>query len=246
MNRRDAQTPTGQGEASSTSAPPCPGGPDDWLVWQLADSAFPTGGFAHSGGLEAACQHGAVRGGTELSGFLRVALTQLVYSALPFVHAAFTGAGRFEDLDRTCDAFLANHVTNRASRLQGQAFLAAAENAFAIPAVTRFRDELRNAGWPGHLAPVFGCVAQRLQLGADTTARLFVFLHLRSWISAAVRLNVVGPLEGQRLQHGLGPEAGRAAARFGAATVDEAAQTAPALELWQGAQDRLYSRLFQT
>ena len=27
---------------------------DSWLVWQIADSGFPTGGFAHSGGLEAA------------------------------------------------------------------------------------------------------------------------------------------------------------------------------------------------
>ena len=32
----------------------------DWLFWQLADSAFPTGGFAHSWGLEAAWQSGEV------------------------------------------------------------------------------------------------------------------------------------------------------------------------------------------
>ena len=31
-----------------------------WRVLQLADSGFPTGGFAHSGGLESAVQHGSV------------------------------------------------------------------------------------------------------------------------------------------------------------------------------------------
>jgi len=29
-------------------------------------------------------------------------------------------------------------------------------------------------------------------------------------------------------------------------SLDDIAQTAPSLELWQGAQDRLYSRLFQS
>lgn len=28
--------------------------PSDWIAWQLCDSAFPAGAFAHSGGLEAA------------------------------------------------------------------------------------------------------------------------------------------------------------------------------------------------
>ena len=32
----------------------------DWLTWQLVDSAFPTGAFAHSWGLEAAWQQGEV------------------------------------------------------------------------------------------------------------------------------------------------------------------------------------------
>jgi len=219
---------------------------NEWLLWQLADSAFPTGGFAHSGGLEAAYQHQAVRGGTELTGYLRTALNQLAHASLPFVHAAFINEPAFAEVDLRCDAFLSNHVTNRASRLQGQALLATCERVFASTALQQFHDEVVEAGLPTHSAPIWGKVVRTLELSPASTARLFVFTQLRGWISAAVRLNVVGPLEGQRVQHGLAAEAERCAAQFGDVTLEDICQTAPLLDLWQGTQDRLYSRLFQT
>ena len=37
----------------------------DWAVWQLVDPLLPTGGFAHSQGLEAAAHAGLVAGGDE-------------------------------------------------------------------------------------------------------------------------------------------------------------------------------------
>src|SRR6266853_826452 len=101
-----------------------------WLLWQLADSAFPTGGFAHSAGLEAAWQHGEIRTATELRQWLFASLNQLACTALPFVNAAFAEPQRLTELDQLFDAFTSNHVANRASRLQGKALLGSAERIF--------------------------------------------------------------------------------------------------------------------
>ena len=76
--------------------------------------------------------------------------------------------------------------------------------------------------------------------------RLFFFNHLRGTLAAAVRLNLVGPMEAQILQRRLAPVAEEILHRCESLTLDDLAQTSPLLDLWQGAHDRLYSRLFQT
>jgi urease accessory protein len=93
---------------------------------------------------------------------------------------------------------------------------------------------------------VFGAVMRSLDIPHDTVARLFVFTHLRSVIASAVRLNIVGPMEGQTIQFQLSDQAESVALHGATLTLEDLAQTAPLLDLWQGAQDRLYSRLFQS
>ena len=226
-------------------------GTDDFLLWQLADSAFPTGGFAHSAGLEAAWQHGEVRNRAELLAFMETNLHLLGRAALPFVNTAYDEPARLADLDQLCNAFLSNHVANRASRLQGRAFLTAVERIFigaraARPPVSD-DDGGRAARAPfAHFAPVFGACLRKLAIPRDTALRLFFFNHLRAVLAAAVRLNIVGPMEAQVLQHRLSSLAVEMAARSATFTLADLAQTAPLLDLWQGAQDRLYSRLFQS
>src|SRR5256885_14226395 len=85
----------------------------DFTLWQLADSAFPTGGFAHSAGLEAAWQHGEVRNRAELLTFLETNLRQVGRVALPFVNTAYDEAERVAGLGRDCGAFFFNHGGDR-------------------------------------------------------------------------------------------------------------------------------------
>lgn len=216
---------------------PTDGGSDALLLWQLADSAFPTGSFGHSGGLEAAVQMGAVPGPSELEAYLHAALVQCGHSSLLLAIAAHTDPDRLPDLDALADAFLINHVANRASRLQGQTFRAAAERCLGV--------SLPETPW-NHQAPVFGGATRRLHLPLETAARLYLFLQLRCWISAAIRLGIIGPLHAQTLQHDFAPTLEQVLAASLQRSIDDLTQTSPLLELWQGTHDRLYSRLFQS
>lgn len=213
----------------------------EFVVWQLIDSAFPTGGFAHSSGLEAAWLHGEVRGRTEVISFLESGLNQVGWAGLPLATAAFVEPGRLVDFDSLCEAFTSNHVANRASRAQGRALLMAVERIFQ-PA-GKFTE---TSVVYGHFAPVFGACMGRLKISRDTMGRMFLFNHMRSVLAAAVRLNIVGPMEAQVLQHRLGPQVEEVLRQCGNLGIEDLAQTAPLLEIWQGAQDRLYSRLFQS
>ncbi len=224
---------------------------NDWLLWQLADSAFPTGGFAHSLGLEAAWQHGEVRNRTELVSFIEAGLQQLGHAALPFMSATFDSPEKLDEFDQLCDVFTMNHVANRASRAQGRAFLTAVERIFPARDVSSANGQSVPKRPEGrapfaHFAPVFGALMRELAVPRQTAARLFFFNHLRSVFAAAVRLNIIGPMEAQKLQQQLSLKAEEILIRCESLTLDDLAQTSPLLDLWQGAQDRLYSRLFQS
>jgi urease accessory protein len=216
-----------------------------WRFLQLADSAFPSGGFAHSAGLEAAVQAREVTDSAGLGRFARDALWQAGHFGLPLVRAAHADPGAILALDARADAFLANHVANRASRTQGRALFATATRIF--PAELRaLRAVAGNGGLKLHVAPLSGAVHQALGLGAEETLRLFLWTSMRGVLSAAVRLGLVGTHEAQVHQDWLAGSLEEVLAACGPLGTSSLSQTAPVADLLSAAHDRLYSRLFQS
>src|SRR5262249_27422073 len=97
-----------------------------WTLLQLADSAFPTGSFAHSAGLEAAAQAGEIDSVDGVRRFARDAVWQAGWGALPLVRGAYADPEALARLDARADAFPAQQVPTRASPTPGPAFLATA------------------------------------------------------------------------------------------------------------------------
>ena len=208
-----------------------------WRFLQLADSAFPTGGFAHSGGLEAAAQAGEVK---DLAAFTRAALWQAGHGALPLVHDAWTDPSALPRLDARADRFLANHVANRASRTQGGAFFSTCARVF--PAEAPSVPE----GLCMHLAPLWGVAFRALGMSLDETRALFLWSSARGVLSAGVRLGLAGTYEAQRMLVDLAPALDAVAEQCASLGAEDLAQPAPLLDLLHATHDRLHSRLFQS
>jgi len=109
-----------------------------------------------------------------------------------------------------------NHVTKRASRSQGVALLTLYTKGFSPPAslstafptardsfvgelVDRYKLRIRREEVQGHLPVCWGILTAALNTSLDRSLHLHLFLHARSLLSAAVRLNTIGPYASQQL-----------------------------------------------
>ena len=216
----------------------------DALVWQLVDSAFPTGAFAHSLGLESAWQHGEVVSRDDLRRFVEATILQTASGALPLVNAAHREPSRLPEWDALNDAFLTNAVANRASRQQGRTLLASASRIWPSPELGALQTQAHVLC--AHAAPISGVVCRALGVSLETTQHVVLFVAARGVLSAAVRLGVTGSYDAQRLQSECAGWSATVLARHRDAGPAELAQTAPIIDILQGAHDRLYSRLFQS
>ena len=191
---------------------------------QIADSAFPMGGYAYSYGLEAAVQRGLVSHVLQLKEYLHSFLRNAVFGELPFVADAFetedtigpvesgileaadapgertAGVDALESILRIYDATLFSPSMRNTSLAQGKNWLRTLAGLYPHPRWERLSRAARKNGAPLHFVPLFGWGARNIGLESGETRLLFLYMAVRDQLSAAVRLGVLGPMENARLQ----------------------------------------------
>lgn len=197
-----------------------------WLAMHITDSAFPGGALANSQGLESAVYHGLVckNDRDSLKSFINLTLEQAKSLMLPFVrtshqlhkHPAKEEKGRsnFGALDNLYHCMQSNEISRRSSTNQGKCFRRVMTETFPSQLANLLftnsssgHNELSSVIGPSvstplhyHFPPSFGLICGELGISLTTTDRMFMRMIMRDLISAAARLNIIGPIEGSQIQ----------------------------------------------
>jgi urease accessory protein len=160
----------------------------------LADGRFPSGGHAHSGGLEAAVAAGRVGDTATLAAFLRGRLHTSGLVAAALAAAVCTGADA-RDVDAAADARTPAPALRRASRSQGRALLRAARRMWPVSCP----DDV-------HHPVAFGAVARVAAVEPYDCALAVAYAAVSGPATAAVRLLGLDPYDVHAVIAQLGAE----------------------------------------
>lgn len=240
------------------------------LLLHLCDSLFPTGGFAHSGGLETATNDGRVASAEDLRQWMDVVLDDCLgrSDALAVVLAWRASTERRPDdpegldaldsldiLDTEVHALRPSSAARAASRAMGARLLKtwreihpelAPGSPLSGPAGGSAGPRTADARLT--LPVAFGCVCASAGIDARAAAEGYIYTRLAATVSSAMRLMPIGQTDAHAL---LARTLARVPATLDAieervARGDRPGAFAPAFDIATMAQQHVRSRMFLT
>jgi urease accessory protein len=207
----------------------------------LADGRLPTGGHAHSGGVETAVATGAVRTVEELREFCRGRLHTAGRTAAGLAAAAADGAD-LDQLDAEADARCASPALRATSRRLGRQAMRTARHLWWSQRLATVADIPHGP----HHPVAMGCLAAAAGLTPATAALLAATDSMTTPAAAAIRLLGLDPLRVYGALASLSAEADTVAGQAAvlAAAGELPSRSAPLLDVYAEQHTTLEAHYF--
>ena len=225
----------------------------------FSDSSLPVGSFIFSHGLESKYTLGLIRDETHLKQFIKETCYNLLSTSWPFVVKTFFTLENSSDLlndikciDLEIDSFYAtNSVFFKSSKIAGHGYI-----------TCLLKSKIRQDEWlieykkniisdqvSGNLPITFTIMGYYLDLSLKDLKFHMILSTVKNLVSAAVRLNIINAFSGLKMTLDFGSEITNLMSvnDFSKDLKDlEYFNTNPLLDIYQGRQEYLYSRLFHS
>jgi urease accessory protein len=219
---------------------------------QLSDSAFPSGRYTLSYGLEALVQSGYVTVPSASSTLIALLGDSVRLGAAPSDGLAFAcahrGAGVDLELIAQADARLTAvklpREAREASTRTGRAVLATASAAIGGSALHEYAERVRAGRSPGNHAVVVGVLSAQLGVPRAEAVAGELYAFASGWAAAAVRLGLVDHRRAQALLHRTRGVIADAAVEVVDGDVSRISSCAPLLDVMAMRHEQAELRLF--
>ena len=223
---------------------------------QLSDSAFPSGRYTLSYGLEALVQSGHLTVPSESTTLTTLLGDSIRFGAAQSDGVALACAHRAAGTDGDVDLELVTEADTRltavklpreareASTRTGRAVLATASAAIGGTALQDYAERVRRGGSPGNHAVVVGLLSAWLGVPRADAVVGELYAFSSSWAGAAVRLGLVDHRGAQALLHRARPVIAAAALGVIDRDVGQIASCTPFLDVMAMRHEEAELRLF--
>ena len=225
-------------------------------VLQLSDSAFPSGRYTLSYGLEATTQSGQLTAPahpstlvTLLGDCIRFGVAPSDGVALACAHRAIGRDGRLDmelvaSADERLTAVKLARETREASTRTGRALLATATAAVGGTAVLDYAERVNQGRSPGNHAVVLGLLSAWLGVPRLEAVAGELYAFSASWVAAAVRLGLTDHRTAQGVLHDVRPVTVEAALKAVERDVNQIFSCTPLADVMAMRHEQAELRLF--
>lgn len=216
------------------------------------DSFFPSGGYAHSFGLEVAVHEGRVKNGQDLEIYLShwlqggVGRSDGIAAAIAHRATVLSEIEKLVQVDQQLEAIKPCRESRQASQQMGKQIVKIGAQQLKHPVVQAMHSLAERGHTPAHHAVAMGIILGACGWPEGAAVEATLYQTVVGWVSAGLRLLPLGQDEAQKIIHGLIPLVSQLRSSAEGDGIEAMTSWAPLHEIRSMRHTQLEVRLFRS